>query len=59
MCWWVGGRAQRDVLTQKLEEGEAQLREAKADRKETERDRRMTTAVEQLNRLHPGTPPLP
>ncbi|EIE20863.1 RecF/RecN/SMC protein [Coccomyxa subellipsoidea C-169] len=47
-------RAQRDVLTQKLEEGEAQLREAKADRKETERDRRMTTAVEQLKRLHPG-----
>jgi hypothetical protein len=49
-------RAQRDVLTQKLEEVEAQLREAKADRKETERDRRMTSAVEQLKRLHSGMP---
>lgn len=47
-------RAQRDILTQRLEEVEVQLLEAKADRKETERDRRMTTAVEQLKRFYPG-----
>ena len=47
-------RAQRDYLTQKLEEADAQLREAKADRKESERDRRATEAVEQLKRFFPG-----
>ena len=47
-------RAQRDYLTQKLEEVDAQLREAKADRKESERDRRTTEAVEQLKRFFPG-----
>ena len=52
ISWWC--RAQRDYLTQKLEEVDAQLREAKADRKESERDRRTTEAVEQLKRLFSG-----
>ncbi|BDA42403.1 Structural maintenance of chromosomes protein 1A [Coccomyxa sp. Obi] len=47
-------RAQRDILTQKLADVDAQLRDAKADRKETERDRRMTDAVQKLKRMHPG-----
>ncbi len=46
--------SQRDILTQKLAEVDAQLRDAKADRKETERDRRMTDAVQKLKRMHPG-----
>ena len=53
-CIVATRRAQRDHLTQALEEAEAKLRDARADRKETERDRRMADAVEQLKRFLPG-----
>ena len=52
-------RAQRDFLSQKLEEVDAQLREAKADRRESERDRRAGEAVDQLKRFFPGAWPWP
>lgn len=57
VCWTTS--SQRDILSQKLAEVDAQLRDAKADRKETERDRRMTDAVQKLKRMHPGMHNIP